>query len=131
MPEHMQRHLKTIARTECAKTNAAITQVRAESCGIRAYIWRSCKDERVRHSHGRMDGVLVFYNDPPCPEALYPANGQQPYGNYHAGNTFNCRCYQEPVMDARFLPDSIRVHVDGSVTTMTKKQIIKRFGKLA
>ena len=120
VPKHMQKNLKTIARTECAKANAAIVQARAEMCGIKAYIWRCVKDARSRDSHIHMDGVLVFYNDPPSPEALI---GQKSYGNYHAGNTFNCRCYQEPVVDVDFLPDVISVYSQGRIVTMTKKQI--------
>lgn len=131
MPGHITRNLKCIARTECAKANAAITQARAESMNIKAYWWRSVTDERTRTSHAGMDGVLVFYNDPPNPEALFPVKGQKPYGNYHAGNTFNCRCFQEPVVDMRFMPDIMRVHVNGRIVTMSKAQLIKRFGNVA
>ena len=131
MPGHITKNLKTIARTECAKANAAIVQARAEMCGIKAYIWRCVNDERSRDSHAAMDGILVFYDDPPNPEALFPSKGQKPYGSYHAGNTFNCRCYQEPVVDISFLPDIIRVHDHGSIVTMTRAQIQKRYGQIA
>lgn len=131
MPDKIVRNLKCIARTECSKAQAALTQARAEHLGIKAYIWRSAKDERTRHSHLGMDGVMVFYNDPPNPEALFPAKGRKPYGKYHAGNTFNCRCYQEPVVSIDMLPESIRVHDHGKIVTMTKKQIRKKYGKIA
>ena len=36
IPAHMQKNLKTIARTECAKANAASVQARAEMCGVMA-----------------------------------------------------------------------------------------------
>lgn len=123
MPAHMTKNLKCIARTEAAKANAAITEARAEACGIKCYFWRCVKDERSRDSHIGMDGVLVFYNDPPNPEALF--GGGKPYGNYHAGNTFNCRCYQEPVVDLNWLPDTMKVHVHGSIVTMTRAEVIK------
>jgi len=128
IPAHITKNLKCIARTECAKANAAIVQARAEACGIQAYIWQCVNDERSRTSHIMMDGVLVFYNDPPNPEKLA---GQKSYGNYHAGNTFNCRCFQEPVVDADFLPDEILVHDHGTLTKMTKRQIKKKYGKIA
>lgn len=131
MPAHITKNLKCIARTELAKANAAIVEARAEMCGIKAYIWRSVSDERTRTSHEKMDGVLVFYDDPPSPEALFPSKGQSAYGNYHAGNTFNCRCYQEPVVDWRFLPDSIRVYRNGSIKTMTREAIIREYGHAA
>ena len=130
MPSHMTKNLKCIARTECAKANAAIEQARAEMCGIKCYFWRSVKDERVRDSHSDMDGILVFYDDPPSPEELFPGNGK-PYGKYHAGNTFNCRCYQEPVVDEMFLPDVFRYHRYGKIYSTTKGAFLKQFGKIA
>ena len=131
MPEKITKNLKCIARTECAKANAAIVQSRAEMCGIKAYIWRSVTDERTRHAHGEMDGILVFYNDAPNPERLFPMKGQKPYGKYHAGNTFNCRCYHEPIVDMRFLPERMKVHMNGRIETMTAGQIKKKFGNIA
>ena len=131
MPSHMTKNLKCIARTECAKANAAIEQARAEACGIKCYFWRCVKDERVRDSHSDMDGRLVFYDDPPNPEALFPKKGVKPYGKYHAGNTFNCRCYQEPVVDDMFLPDVFKYHRYGQIYTTTKAKFLKQFGKIA
>ena len=127
IPGHMVKNLKCIARTECAKANAAIVQARAEACGIKAYFWRSVKDERSRDAHRMMDGILVFYNDPPNPEAIF---GGRAYGNYHAGNTFNCRCWQEPVLDMAFLPNVVRVHDHGRIITMTKYALQDKYGKI-
>lgn len=124
LPEYCLKNLKCVARTESAKVNAEIVQARAEMCHISAYIWRCVEDERSRDSHIKMDGILVFYNDPPNPEALF---GGHSYGAYHAGNTFNCRCFQEPVVDVRFLPDNVRVHDHGQIIVMTKAQLIKRY----
>ena len=131
MPDHITKNLKTIARTECAKTNAAICQARAEACGIKCYIWRCMKDNRVRDSHWDMDGILVFYDDPPSPEALFPQKDRRPYGNYHAGNTFNCRCYQEAVVDVRFLPDVFKYYRAGAIHTTTRSAFVKQFGDVA
>ena len=128
IPAHMQKNLKTIARTECAKANAAIVQARAEMCGIKAYFWRAMADERTRPGHSMLDGVLVFYNDPPSPEALA---GEKSYGRYHAGNTFNCRCYQEPVVDVSFLPDVVSVYSDGKIYTTSKGALLRKFGNVA
>lgn len=129
MPERIQRNLKCIVRTECAKANASLVEARAESLGVRAYIWRSANDERTRHAHHMMDGVMVFYDDPPNPEALF--GGGKPYGSYHAGNTFNCRCYMEPVVDISMLPDQVRLHYHGKVAFWSKNMIRQRFGKIA
>jgi SPP1 gp7 family putative phage head morphogenesis protein len=128
IPAHMQKNLKTIARTECAKANATIVQARAEMCGIKAYFWRAMADERTRSGHAKLDGVLVFYDDPPSPEALV---GERSYGKYHAGNTFNCRCYQEPVVDVSFLPDVVSVYSDGKIYTTSKGALLRKFGNVA
>ena len=128
MPQHITKNLKTIARTECAKANAALVEARAEMCGLQCYFWRCVMDERSRESHMHMDGVLVFYDDPPNPEALI---GERSYGAYHAGNTFNCRCYQEPVVDETYLPDVFKVHVGGRIYSTTRGAFLKQFGKIA
>lgn len=131
MPAHMTRNLKTIARTECAKANAAICEARADALGIKCYFWKSVRDERTRDSHRDMNGILIFYDDPPSPEELFPAKNVRAYGHYHAGNTFNCRCYQSPVVDVRFLPDTFKYYRDGAIHQTTKAAFIKKFGKIA
>jgi len=141
MPGHITKNLKCIARTECAKANAAICEARAEAVGIKCYFWRSVRDNRTRDSHWDMNGILCFYDDPPEPERLFPYGhlnkrtgkwvGVKPYGRYHAGNTFNCRCYQEPVVDVRFLPDVFQYHRHGEIYKTTKAAFIKQFGNVA
>ena len=116
IPEHMRSNLKLIARTESAKANAAIAQARAEDLGIPCYIWRTCKDERVRPSHRRMEGVLCFWNNPPSPEGM---------GFYHPGNTYNCRCYAEPVLDFDSLPKSMKMWTDSGVKRVYGKTMQK------
>jgi len=116
IPAHMQKNLKTIARTESAKANAAIAQARSEDIGIPCYVWRTCRDERVRLSHQRMEGVVCFWNNPPSPE------GQ---GFYHPGGTYNCRCYAEPIIDARSLPNGVKVWMNGGIERLSKKKIMK------
>ena len=117
IPEHMQKNLKTIARTEASKANAAVAQARAEDLGIPCYIWRTCKDERVRASHRRMEGVLCFWNNPPAPEG-----GQ----TYHPGGIYNCRCYAEPVIDDEDLPKSVKVWNNDTIERWGKKKAIKQ-----
>lgn len=116
IPEHMQKNLKTIARTESAKANAAIAQARAEDIGIPCYIWRTCKDERVRPSHARMEGVVCFWNNPPAPEG-----GDM----YHPGGTYNCRCYAEPIIFTKDLPHSVKMWTYDGIQRVSKKTIMK------
>ena len=114
--------MNLIARTETSKTQTALTQARAESIGISWYVWRTSEDARVRNSHEHMEGVLIKWSDPPNPEALDPNAEQKPYGSYHAGETFNCRCYPEPVVSLDFLDFPMQVYHSGSIQRMTKAQ---------
>lgn len=118
IPAEMQRNIKTIARTEAAKANAAIAQARAEDCGIKCYIWRTCNDERVRRSHAFMKGTVCFWSNPPSPEG-----GE----SYNPGGIYNCRCYAEPILDVRELPNSFSVWVDDGVRRMSKKAFMKMY----
>lgn len=110
-PHLSMNRAKLIARTESSKANEAMTEVRAREIGSTWYFWRSSHDERVRHSHEMMDGVLCSFDYPPNPEAFFGGGAQ--FGNYHAGCCPNCRCYAEPVIDENDLPNSVRVCVHG------------------
>lgn len=102
---------RLIARTESSKANEAMTEARSRDIGCTWYFWRSSHDERVRHSHAMMDGVLCSFDYPPNPEAFF--DGKAAFGSYHAGCCPNCRCYAEPIIDENDLPDSFRVSVHG------------------
>lgn len=127
-PQLSQARAALIARTEVAKTNTAITEMRSQVLGIDWYIWRTCRDQRVRDSHGRMDGVLVRWSEPPSPEKQ---NGEKPYGNYHPGGIFNCRCYPEPVVSWRGVNWPCKVYAGGRILITPKKKFEDRFGRVA
>jgi SPP1 gp7 family putative phage head morphogenesis protein len=118
-PKMSDSKARLIARTETSKASSALTQARAENLGLNAYHWRTSEDQRVRSSHRHMDDVVVFYNDPPDPEKII---GAKSYGKYQAGNIFNCRCYQEPIIDIDLLPSSFKVYTKGKIIKMNKKQ---------
>ncbi|WP_217368959.1 phage minor head protein [Brevibacillus sp. HB1.4B] len=119
-PEATKAKANLIARTEVSKTSTALTQARAESVGANWYVWRTSEDSRVRGSHKIMDGVLVKWNAPPSPEKL---DGQtRTFGNYNAGEIFNCRCYPEPVIDLSLVSWPAKVYYNGSIHRMTRKQ---------
>ena len=108
-----------IARTETSKTSTALTRARSEAVGVDWYIWRTSQDQRVRDSHRIMSGVLVKWTSPPSPEAL---DKKKSYGHYHAGDTFNCRCYPEPVIDLDLIKWPALVYYGGSIQRMSRKQ---------
>lgn len=98
-PQMSSAQAKLIARTETSKASTALTRSRCAAAGLRWYVWRNSEDERVRSSHSHMGGVIVSWDEPPSPERLDPKHEQKPYGTYHAGDTFNCRCYPQPLLD--------------------------------
>lgn len=77
-----------IARTEVARTASALTVARAESAGATHFIWRTAGDADVRPSHRRLENKTFAFANPPTVdgETLLP------------GQTFNCRCYPEPII---------------------------------
>jgi SPP1 gp7 family putative phage head morphogenesis protein len=80
---------KLVARDQIGKLNGDLTRMRQQDIGVKSYIWRTMKDERVRDSHRSLDGKEFDYagrNRPP--------NGEDP------GQAVNCRCNQE----ASFIP---------------------------
>lgn len=81
-----------IARTEVARSNAAINEARSLSVGSDGYIWRTAGDEDVRESHAEMEGEYVRWDTPPT-----LSDGT----TTHAGFIYNCRCYAEPVLPTR------------------------------
>lgn len=119
-PHLTRTRAKLIARTESSKANEAMTEARAREIGSTWYFWRSSHDERVRHSHQMMDGVLCSFDYPPNPEAYYGDRGAE-FGNYHAGCCPNCRCYAEPVIDENDLPENIKVCVHGRKPTYMRR----------
>lgn len=83
-----QARANTIARTEVSRTASILTQVRAESIGSTAYIWRTSKDAQVRSSHKTMNGQVVNWSQPPTLDNMQG----------HAGALVNCRCWPEPII---------------------------------
>lgn len=90
-----KRRAEFIAIDQLAKANAAITQERQESIGVKSYIWRTSNDERVRGdpkglypnarpSHFLRNGVSFSYDKPP--------EGGNP------GQAYRCRCYAEAIL---------------------------------
>lgn len=118
--KHSRASARLIARTEVAKTQSALTRVRAQSLDMQWYIWRTALDgNRVRPSHRLMEGVLVNWNDPPSPEALA---GEKSVGNYHAGNIWNCRCFSEVLVDIDDVKWPNKVYRNGQIQMMSKSE---------
>jgi SPP1 gp7 family putative phage head morphogenesis protein len=113
---------KMIARTETSRYSTALTEMRATSIGADWYVWRAVGDFRTRKGHKHMNRVLVNWSDPPSPEKL---TGEKAYGEYHAGETFNCRCYPEVVLDLDDVNFPAKVYWKGKIQTMKKDEFSK------
>lgn len=79
-----------IARTEVARSNAALTQARAQGIGAKWYIWRTTMDGAEREAHAQMNGEHVKYSE--VPELSDGTRG-------HAGTFPYCRCWQDVQFD--------------------------------
>lgn len=77
-----------IARTETSRTASLLTQVRAQSIGSTAYVWKTSRDASVRPSHRKLQGKVFNWNDPPTVDGMVG----------HAGCFPNCRCYSSPIL---------------------------------
>lgn len=125
-PERTKANANLIARTETSKTSSALTQVRSEGVGINWYVWRTSEDQRVRSSHAHMEGVIISYNDPPIPERLDPNfKGNKFPAPYHAGNIYNCRCYQSPLISKEETTWPAKVYYNGKIERMSLSKFIE------
>lgn len=123
-PSKSKARAKLIARTECAKAQTALVQSDAEEVGADWYIWRAVTDQRTRSSHSRMNGIICRWDDPPNPEALFPEKNK-PYGSYHPGCTFNCRCHPEPIVTKYQLTENTyKVCINGRIVSMNKGELM-------
>jgi SPP1 gp7 family putative phage head morphogenesis protein len=113
---------RTIARTEIAKTQAAITKIRAQEVGAQWAIWETSQDQRTRSSHKHMQGVIFRLNDPPSPEAL---NGEKDIGRYGPGEIFNCRCFAAPIVDESQVPEALKVYEGGKIQRISRKKFLE------
>jgi len=86
---------KLIARTECTRAQAIIQEARARHIGSEGYIWKTMKDRKVRIDHHELEGQYFEWNNPPVSDKKRNIRA-------NPGCIFNCRCYAEPVLPARF-----------------------------
>jgi SPP1 gp7 family putative phage head morphogenesis protein len=114
---------RLIARTETAKAETALTRARAQDIGIEWYQWATSEDQRVRHSHELMDGVLCRFNDAPAPEAL--AGERSTLGHYPPGGTPNCRCLALPLVSLDEVSWPRKVYYNGSIQRMSRAAFMR------
>lgn len=124
-----------ISRTEASALQTDITQMKSIQAGINCYEWLASGgasgDGRTRFSHRKMSGTIVFWDDPPAPETLFPMRRKDgsliksSLGKYHAGACPNCRCTAAPVVDVNTFSFPVRVYRNGLIVKMRKKQFLQ------
>ncbi len=67
-----------IAQDQILGANARITQIRAESIGVKEYVWATVGDSRVRPEHVELNGKVFSWDKPPSVG--------------HPGTPIRCRC---------------------------------------
>ena len=117
MPGLAESRIKLIARTEVSRSETALTRARAEDLDIQAYVWETVRDQRVRFSHKNLQGVIVFWDDPPQPEELIGEHTTLSKGN--AGEFPNCRCLCAPLVSMQEVTWPARVFHNGRIHRMT------------
>ena len=125
LASHGHKNAKLIARTESAKLQTAITEVRAKNIGSVAYIWLSSNDRRTRPSHREMNGVVVFWREDAQKPLLDKMRG-------NAGEFPNCRCDAQPIVDVDDLTKSTYEVYDydiDRVVKMSKNKLIEALEK--
>ncbi len=126
-PVNSKASAKLIARTETSKFSSAITQARAEDIGLMWYEWCTSEDIAVRSSHRLMSGVFIHYRHPCTPERLDPKTKLKKYPQpYHAGNIYNCRCYQAPteIEDMNF-PIKVYDWIQNKIVTVSRERFLE------
>jgi len=120
LPDMAHNKAQLIARTESAKAQTALIQVRAENLGLNHYVWRTATDQRVRSSHKHMQGIICSFDDPPAPEQLIGIKST--LGHYPPGGCPNCRCFPEIIVDIDDIGWPHECYVNGNVRTLGKRQ---------
>lgn len=92
---------RLIARDQTAKINAELDQERMQGLGVKLYIWCTAKDERVRHTHANMQGVLCRFDD----DSVYSKDGGKTWIKREAdkpkckpGVDIQCRCFAKAIL---------------------------------
>jgi SPP1 gp7 family putative phage head morphogenesis protein len=129
-PQIMSSKIAMISRTQISRSSTALTRARSEQLSLPAFVWDTSKDQRVRPSHRKLNGVVVFWKDLPSPEQLV---GLKPYlGHYAPGDCPNCRCYPRPILTLEDIFSSsnsrVRVYMRGEIAWMSRSQFQKLSG---
>lgn len=92
-----RKRARLIARDQTASLQGDVTRVRQQQLGVRRYVWRTAKDERVRSSHRQREGEIFEWGKPIGPQLRKKGLTVDTIDG-HPGRPIQCRCYAEPVL---------------------------------
>lgn len=103
----LKRRMRLIARDQIASLNSDITKTRQTQLGLRRFVWRTARDERVRGRQVTREGTTIGGKYPKAKPAHTELEGQifdwdKGANGLFPGRPINCRCVAEP-----YLPDLI------------------------
>jgi hypothetical protein len=123
----INQRINLLAQTDPHRVNSSLTEARSEDFGLNCFIWNTARDEVVRISHQKMQGVVVFWRDLPSPEALM--HKAPIFGHYPPGECPNCRCGAIPILSVDDLFSSVfqrvKVYYDDQIHQLTRTQFSK------
>lgn len=100
----MYRHLDRSSQDQVANFTTVVSGLRAQSLGIKYARWRTSKDKVVRMSHKDRDSKYYEID-----KGLW-SNLDRKY--LRPGFDFNCRCWEEYILDANEIPKDIRQRLE-------------------
>lgn len=84
------RHEILLAKDQANKLVSRLNRLYMERLGVSDYMWITCRDERVRASHRRLDKHLFSWNDPPIVD-------EKMGRRCHPAEDYGCRCRAKAV----------------------------------
>ena len=93
-----KRRAALVARDQVQKLSSELNQERQKAIGVRRYVWRTSKDQRVRLSHRERDGEVFTWDEPIEDQLAERGMAIDEDIEGPPGYPINCRCYSEPVL---------------------------------
>lgn len=83
------------ARDQVGSAYSEFTHVRQRSIGITHFIWRTSRDNKVRETHQELEGKIFDWKTGAANTGLL----NDTPGAKFPGDSYNCRCTAEPVIE--------------------------------
>lgn len=76
---------RTLSEHAAALLLSQFRKAQAKRLGLSSYVWKTKRDNRVRHDHRELEGKTFRWDDPPI-------TNQRTGDRNHPGEDINCRC---------------------------------------